>query len=125
MKENIFKVKDKDGISVILRKIVWEDKILSPSPKGHPEVKPYLNEIKKTIMNPELIFRSHQKENIKLFYRLEVGKGEYTKCHILVVVKYVIEEKNQIIGYVLTSYLTRKIYSKGELLWKKRKIISQ
>jgi len=89
MKKNVFKIFDKDGISVILKRTVWRNKILSKSPKGHPEVKPYLNELKKAISDPDIIFRSHQKENVKLFYRLEVGKEKYSKCHLLVVVKYV------------------------------------
>lgn len=56
MRENVFEISDKDGISVILKKTVWQDKILSRAPKGHPEVKPYLGEIKKAIADPDLIF---------------------------------------------------------------------
>lgn len=119
MNTYVFEAFDPDGILVRLSQTVWEEKILSPTPIGHPEVKPYLDQIKEAISDPDLVFRSSRRHDVKIFYGLKVGVGEYAGLHLIVIVKYVVEEDGQMRGYISTTYLTRKIYSQGELLWKK------
>ncbi len=106
---------DRDGILVRLSSDVWEKKILTETPLGHPEVKPYLSSVEEAIVKPDVIFRSNWRKNVKLFYKLAVNEKGH---HLVVVVKYVKEIK-EVFGYVSTFYLTRKMYSKGEILWKK------
>jgi len=114
--EAVFQIPDYNGIIVTLSRQVWEDKILSPDAGGHPEVAPYLDEIQRAITNPDVAFESTRRRDVQLLYRLGVGKGRYKGLHVVVVVKYV-EEPEGLRGYVSTAYLTRKIYSKGRILW--------
>lgn len=111
----IFEVMDQQGILVRLDRSVWKDKILAPSPKGHPEVEPYLDQVKETISNPDLVMESAKRTDVRIYYRLRAGQDRYEGKHLLVIVKYVFE-KEIIVGYVSTTYLTRKIV-KGKQLW--------
>ena len=112
----IFQVSDYNRIVVTLSRRVWEDKILSPDPGGHPEVAPYLGEIRKAIATPDIVFESTRRRDVRLLYRLSVGVGRYEGLHVVVVVKYM-QELEGVRGYVSTAYLTRKLYSKGRILW--------
>lgn len=116
--ETIFQIHDYEGLPVILSREVWEDKILSSDPSGHPEVGPYLDEIQKAITQPDVVFESTHRQDVKLLYRLAAGVGRYEGLHIVVVVKYT-QETEGIRGYVSTVYLTRKLYSRGKILWTK------
>ena len=64
----IFTVKDYLGIPVNLSEATWYDKILDPI-FGHPEVKPYLQEISSTVSAPEFVFASVRDARSKLFFR--------------------------------------------------------
>lgn len=112
----IFQVPDYNGMIVILSRQGREHKILSSDPGGHPEVAPYLDEIQKTIAEPDVTFESTRRRNVQLLYRLGVGVGRYEGLHVVVVVKYV-QEPEGLRGYVSTAYLTRRFYSKGRILW--------
>ncbi len=114
--EAVFQVHDYNGTLVTLSRQVWEDKILSSDPGGHPEVAPYLDEIRRAIADPDVAFESTRRRDVQLLYRLGVGKGRYEGLHVVVVVKYV-QGPEGLRGYVSTAYLTRKIYSKGRMLW--------
>jgi hypothetical protein len=56
--EAIFQIHDYEGLPVILSREMWEDKILSSDPSGHPEVGPYLDEIQRAITQPDVVFES-------------------------------------------------------------------
>jgi hypothetical protein len=112
----VFQVVDYNGITVTLSREVWEEKILSSEPGGHPEVAPYLDEIQKAITEPDVALESTRRRDTQILYRLGVGVGRYKGLHIVTVVKYV-QEMEGARGYVSTVYLTRKLYSKGRILW--------
>lgn len=116
--ETIFQIHDYEGLPVILGREVWEDKILSSDPSGHPEVGPYLDEIQRAITQPDVVFASTHRQDVKLLYRLAVGVDRYEGLHVVAVVKYV-QETEGMRGYVSTVYLTHKLYSRGKILWTK------
>lgn len=113
MDDFIFEIDDYGGIPVRLSRSVWEDKILSDSPIGHPEVVTHTDILPEAIQRPDVVFCSTRRLDTHLFYKLHVDEGKH---HIVIVVKYVIENKCRV-GYVTTVYLTGKLYSKGDILW--------
>lgn len=104
---------DYEGIAVFLSRATWETKIIE-----HPEIGGYLIDVQTTIQTPDFVFQSTRDERSRIFYRLYVGREQWKDKHLVVVVKYVQEETQQC-GYVSTVYLSRAVYSRGELLWKK------
>jgi len=85
-------------------------------PGEHPEVRDYLDAVRATIEQPDLVFQSTRDPRSRLFYRLSVGRGRFAGKHLVVVVKYVTEPAG-IRGYVSTLYLSRTIYARGRQLW--------
>ena len=70
----VFKINDYQNIPVILSKETWYKKLLDPI-FGHPEVKPYLTEIKRTVNEPQYVFQSIRDPRSKLFVsRIKSGK---------------------------------------------------
>ena len=113
MDEFIFEIKDYRGVKVKLARTVWQDKILSTSPIGHPEVKPYMSIIPQAIRQPDVVFQSTRRKNTHIFYKLRVDKKGH---HIVIVIKYIFEDTDMV-GYVSTIYLTNKLYARGDILW--------
>jgi hypothetical protein len=123
MVDFIFETEDYGGTQVVLAVYVWEDKILSPSPIGHPEVAPYLNTIRQAIIEPDVVFQSTRREDTKVFYRLRAGTGQFEGLHLVIIVKYLLESSGWR-GYISTAYLTHKLYSKGKILWTSNKSLN-
>ena len=111
----IFQVKDYSSIKVNLGRLTWETKAGNGNIGSHPEIKDYLDDIKKIIQLPDLVFESTKDNRSKIFYKLNTGRGIFKNKHLVVVVKYV-QEQN-IVGYISTMYLSRSVYTKGKLLW--------
>jgi len=57
----LFTVLDKDGVPVTMTQDTWYDKLLHPV-IGHPEVEPYLEEIKRAIQEREFVYQSTKNE---------------------------------------------------------------
>jgi hypothetical protein len=114
MDDYIFEIGDHTGIPVRLSHSVWKDKILAPSPKGHPEVEKYLEKSKHAILYPDIVMESRQRKNVHIHYKVCVS-DENKNLHLAVVIKY-LSESNRIIGYVSTIYLAHKLM-RGKLLW--------
>jgi hypothetical protein len=119
MDEIVFEVADFNQTLVVLTRTVWEKKILSPTPIGHPEVAPYLDMVSRTIAEPDVVFQSTRRPDSSLFYCLNINHDENNSLHLVVVIKYLHEPSGKR-GYVSTIYLTRKLYAKGEILWVKK-----
>ena len=66
----LFMVPDPECILVSLSEAVWYGKILHPV-LGHPEIKPYLAEVKLTIEEPDYIYFFLLFLLIKLFFLKE------------------------------------------------------
>ncbi len=103
---------DYEGTKVFLARATWETKIVE-----HPEIKEQLVDVETTIQSPDLVFQSTRDPRAKIFYRLYIGREKWQDKRLVIVVKYVQEEKEKR-GYVSTMYLSRAVYSRGELLWK-------
>ncbi|MEW5717406.1 MAG: hypothetical protein AB1817_02145, partial [Chloroflexota bacterium] len=73
---NIFQVSDYSGTLVTLGEREWAKKILSSAPMGHPEVHDYLEAIRGTIADPDLVFESTRRSDARIFYRLNAGQAE-------------------------------------------------
>lgn len=114
----IFETKDYAGIPVILSAETWQNKAGNGSPGSHPEIRGYLADIQITIRSPGLVFESTRDTRSHAFYRLECGRDDLAGKQLVVIVKYV-TESDDVRGYVSTVYLTRRVYAKGRLLWKK------
>ena len=114
----IFEIKDYAGILVKLSEETWQTKAGNGLPGNHPEIHEYLVEFQSTIESPDLVFESTRDERSQAFYRLAGGRGDFIGKHLVVIVKYVMEATG-LCGYVSTFYLSRSVYAKGRLLWKK------
>ena len=114
----IFETTDYSNTPVVLSEEPWQTKAGNYVPGSHPEIQPYLNDIKTTVENPDLVLQSTRDTRSKIFYKLDAGRGIFAGKHLVVVVKYV-QETDMVRGYISTMYLSRTIYSKGELIWKR------
>lgn len=113
----LFKVGDYENVPVILTKDTWYIKLLDPV-FGHPEVKPYLKEIKNTIKYPNFVFQSIRDPRSKLLF-LEITDEIYPSHFLVVVVKYV-KKNDKITGYVSTVMINRKLPRESKLLWERK-----
>lgn len=80
--------------------------------KRHPEMLTYRDLIEETIINPDFIQEGDVNEYIalkKISFQNEMP--------LFIVVVY--RELNELDGFVLTSYLTRKPSERRKILWKK------
>ena len=91
---------------VHLTKERWEHII-----NEHPVVRPYLKEIEKAMILPDIIMESRYDKEILLYYKFyeNIFKGKF----IMVVVKHS-EERN----FILTAYITDKVKG-GVSRWKR------
>lgn len=108
----LIETNDYDGIAVFLARATWGTKIIE-----HPEIADYLNDIETTLQAPDLVFVSTRDERARIFYRLYVGREKLKDKHFVIVVKY-LEQDEIKRGFVSTMYLSRAVYSRGELIWK-------
>lgn len=116
----IFKILDYSNNPVILSRNTWYKKLLDPI-FGHPEVKPFLNQIKDTIKNPDFVYQSVRDSRSKLFFT-RIVDGIFYSYFLCVVVKYV-KGQDKSVGYVSTVMINRKLPKTGKLLWE-RKILT-
>ncbi len=112
----IFEIDDYEGTPVVLSQATWHSKAGNDESGDHPEIRGYLEEIADAIRNPDLVFQSTRDERSRIFYRLNVGRGEFAGKNVVVIVKYVSEQQG-VRGYVSTIYLSRSVYSRGARLW--------
>ncbi len=94
----IFEVEDKSGRKIHLSKERW-----SHINEEHPEVAPYLEEIKETLKNPVKITTYEFDENIKYYYKY-LKERESDAKYLLVIVKYLNKH-----GFIITAYFVRHI----------------
>lgn len=113
----IFKVLDYKNIPVILSSNTWYKKLLDPI-FGHPEIKSYRTKIKTTLTNPDYIFQSIHDPRSKLYFS-KITKGIFTSYFLVVVVKYIKEQRKNI-GYVSTVMINRKLPKISKLLWERK-----
>lgn len=113
----LFKVSDYQNTPVIFSKDTWQHKLLDPI-FGHPEIKPFLSQIKSTIRNPENVYQSIRDTRSKLLCT-KIQSGLYTSYFLVVVIKY-IKEQGKIIGYVSTAMINRKLPKSSKLIWAKK-----
>ena len=93
----IFEVEDKSG-----RKIHLSDERWKHLNQEHPEVTPYLEELKETLKNPLKITTYELDENVKYHYKY--FKERESAKYLLVIVKYLNEH-----GFIITAYFVRNI----------------
>ena len=94
----VFEVKDKLGKNIRLTKERWGH-ITSPS-SLHPYMTNYLEEVKQTLLNPDIIVLNKFDETKMNYYKYIKERGEY----LLVGVKYLNGK-----GFVTTAFMTRKV----------------
>ena len=116
MASYLFEVYEPRGRLVRLSRLVWEEKILTSSPRGHPEVASYLETVQATIVALSVIFQSIRRADAEVCYRFNAGRDRYANCHLAVIVKYVAEADERFYGYISTVYLTRRI-AQGVVVW--------
>lgn len=98
----IFQIKDKFGNSIRLTDERWKHVV-----NRHPEIKSYIEKVKTTIKDPEILvsnpYHPYEKYYHHFFPRL--------KNYIIVILE---QQK----GFIITAYIARKI-KKGKIEWKK------
>jgi len=107
---------DRFGTQVHLSRETWFEKLLDPV-FGHPEVKPYLKSVESALISPDFVFQSRDPRS-KLFFKLGIGRGLFTRCYFVVVVKYVIH-KSKRTGFVSTIMFNRSLPKQSVLIWQK------
>lgn len=112
----VFETLDYSNTPVALSRATWQTKAGNGGPGEHPEIRDYLDAVRATIEQPDLVFQSTRDPRSRLFYRLSMGRGRFTGKHLVVVVKYGTEPAG-IRGYVSTLSLSRTIYARGRQLW--------
>jgi len=105
---------DPEGYHVTLNIDTWETHIVV----RHPEVKPLLDVLKRTIEEPELIQRAGHGRNTFFYYRI-TGRRTLRRddLYLSVVVERDNHEKS---GVVKTAYLVRRPRKDGKIIWLKR-----
>ena len=93
----IFEIKDKSG-----RKIHLSDERWKHLNQEHPEVAPYLEDIKETLKNPVKITEYELDENVRYYYKY--FKERESAKYLLVIVKYLNDH-----GFIITAYFVRNI----------------
>ena len=114
MAELIFEEIDPFGTPVRLHLRRWLEHIIPLT--RHPEMEPYMELVKQTIVNPDLVYRSAKARNTSIFYRLNLARGRYQNLYAAIVVRYTMEQDKKV-GYVRTAYFTRTPSGGDELLW--------
>ena len=112
----VFETTDYEGTPVGLSRATWHAKAGNDIVGTHPEIQGYLAEVRATIASPDLVFQSTRDARCRVFYRLRVGRGDFTGKHLVVIVKYA-QQPDGRRGYVSTVYLSRAVYAQGALLW--------
>ena len=104
----IFEIENKDGVVVALDEATWERHILD----GHPDVAPFIEEVKATIKGPDLIYRH---AGALIYSKLgAVDKPKFRHLYLEVIVR---ESGFPPVGMVLTVHFSRFPPKKGELIW--------
>ena len=93
----IFEVEDKSG-----RKIHLSDERWKHLNQEHPEIAPYLEELKDILKNPLKITDYELDSNVKYYYKY--FKERETAKYLLVIVKYLNEH-----GFIITAYFVKNI----------------
>ena len=93
----IFEVEDKSG-----RKIHLSDERWKHLNQEHPEVAPYLEELKDILKNPLKITDYELDSNVKYYYKY--FKERETAKYLLVIVKYLNNH-----GFIITAHFVRNI----------------
>src|SRR3989344_1627080 len=96
--ENVFEITDKTKRKIRLTKERWKH-ITSPS-SLHPYMTNYLEEVKQTLLNPDIIVLNKFDEKKINYCKYIKERGEY----LLVGVKYLNGK-----GFVTTAFMTRKV----------------
>ena len=94
--ELIFEVNDKSGRKIHLSNERW-----AHINQEHPEVAPYLEDIKDTLANPTRIIQYEDDDNVNYYYRYFKGRQLQ---YLLVIVKYLNNH-----GFIITAYFVRNI----------------
>lgn len=81
--------------------------------KGHPEIQD-VEDVKRTLTQPNTVQRSHEDSSVLYYYRLLVdGPKKFRGLFMLAVV----QQDDDMSGFLKTAFLCRKTKSGGELLW--------
>ena len=106
---NVFEVTDVFGEVVCLPETRWTAHVLA----SHPEMRPHLEAIQRTIEQPHFVLRSETDPDAKLFYRRGAAQGKYTNLYVKVVVSYAAKS-----AIVKTAFFTADLTG-GKILWAK------
>ncbi len=94
----VLEVEDKSGRKIHLSNERWNH-----INQEHPEVAPYLEEIKETLKNPVKLSHYEFDEKVRYYYKYfkeRISKERY----LLVIVKYLNNH-----GFIITAYFMRQI----------------
>lgn len=107
----MFQIKDPLNNIITITKKCWINHIL----KEHPEMESFYNELRKTIKEPEYIFKSKISKNSLVYFKGYLHP-EYGHFYIMVVTDYKEHKKT---SFIKTSFPVYNLNKGGELLWKK------
>jgi len=95
------------------RNIRLTDERLEHIEVDHPEMSGQIDNIAKTLQNPEIVIRSRSDSEVELFYRYSLGTPAGDK-YMCVIVKGRSED-----FFIITAYFTDTM-KRGETLWPKQ-----
>ena len=96
---------------MILGRAVWENHIIIQ----HPEVTYFLEEIEKTVRDPNVVMESSIDPQSKLFHARGLLTGKYRDCYVRVVIRYEGD-----VGFIRTAYFPATLPARGKILWVSR-----
>ena len=67
MADWVFETTDYEGTPVVLSQATWQTKAGNGDPGAHPEIRDYLEDIRKTVEAPQLVFQSVKDKRTHLF----------------------------------------------------------
>lgn len=110
MEEFAWQTIDPDGRTVRLSARQYQEHILA----RHPEAENYLEAAKETVGSPDLMLDVDN--GSFYYYKAGLGRGKFSRCYVLVIVRYhgVAEGGQQ--GDVPTFFLTTKVVD-GRQIW--------
>ena len=94
--ESVFEINDKSGRRIRLSNERW-----AHINQEHPEVAPYLEDIKDTLTNPTRIVPNEDDDNVNYYYK---NFKERQLQYLLVIVKYLNNH-----GFIITAYFVRNL----------------
>jgi len=106
---------DREGVKIIIDEDAWNRHVMK-----HPEIKPFLEAVAKTMCEPEKIYPNTRPDEPRRYfrrlYRSGLLSGYFVNHYVRVAVKYVTQPNGEVVGFYSSSWFQRQISEPYPLL---------